>query len=1143
MFISYSRVDQAFVARLEAGLQARGVRAFIDRIDIEKSEDWWARIQQLIRVADSIVFVLSPAAIASDVALKEVDFAASLNKRFLPVVAADIDGHEVPQALARLNYVYFIAHSRAGASGDFDEAADQLVRALQTDIGWIREHTRLGEAAARWARDGQGKHLLLRGPALAVAEAWLAAQPHAAPVPTPLQRDFISAGRQATTRRLRVGVATAAAVALLAIGLAALAWVQKLAATAAHTESFVRQADLSASLAFRLYEQGEPVLGLKVARSGTPEQISEQTPLRPRLVLALQRGFDMLQEQAGLRHPDGVIEHIAWSPDGQYITTATLVDGARLWRAATGELVQRLGTGLQPEFAKLGDPRLLAFGGQTSADGLRLANQFDHRLKVWDVAGLVSRPPGQAPAALLLDAACPDATMRLVQLSPDGRMVVARCGDGLKVWQVPGGKLVWAQAMPASSIDGVPPGGWDSLAFVKGGQALLMLGSSGARLLEGLGGLDGQQPRLVELPGLRGLSGLVGLGDPGGSDAAEIYPMPATTEVLVVGPQGLARADFARQMVLYRVPLANERGRWWLRPALQAKRVLVARAGRGGNLFYTVLDARTGAWLQSGQLNFTGRNAGAEVRDVDLSDDGQSLAVALGTGALVLRLDRPQASASQAHVQQLQGDAQVVLDEPCSPDAAATAFLRLAPGGGRIALACEGTTRLRLLADAPGATLGKAAPGYPRLLGQAPAGQGMLRLVAAAGDGWLFERADNAAEQPGVAAKRSPLIDAPVKHWQAAEQGDAVYWVDALGRAGAWLASTGALTRFAGHYPQPRALRVSSDGSRAALLTADGMLVHLALGQAQPALQAALMPTTDGAMPRQIPRIRYEIDPGLRSVAFTSKDLRDSSGLNSLGVVLVLGEATESQQPSVVSQRCLVSPTRAPAALLFGGQAKAPSLLYVDRSRSVASAPLADLLAAGATLKPLAAGGHAVAVQPCPPALMQRFVEGDDWSINNFTDLSVALTLQGQRLLYSEGATGPVELLDPVQGRSITDLVDGHLATHPLAVSPGGHYLALLTELGNGVLVIDMATGTLLRRILADAPVDPNPGALAFDAAAEQLHVRLVDGRVLLFALQLRQGGALLKQIRDIGLQPMSDAERREIYEFRKRFARQAPSG
>jgi tetratricopeptide (TPR) repeat protein len=72
VFISYSRKDMAFADRLEAVLKARSFEPLIDRTEIYAFEEWWKRIEALITRADTVVFVLSPDAVASDVALREL---------------------------------------------------------------------------------------------------------------------------------------------------------------------------------------------------------------------------------------------------------------------------------------------------------------------------------------------------------------------------------------------------------------------------------------------------------------------------------------------------------------------------------------------------------------------------------------------------------------------------------------------------------------------------------------------------------------------------------------------------------------------------------------------------------------------------------------------------------------------------------------------------------------------------------------------------------------------------------------------------------------------------------------------------------------------------------------------------------------
>jgi Sulfatase-modifying factor enzyme 1/TIR domain len=201
VFISYSRKDMAFADRLEAALKARGFQVLIDREEIYAFEDWWKRMQSLIGQSDTIIFVLSPAAVASREALREVEYAASLNKRFAPIVCRRVEDSAIPEALRRLNFIFFEDPSL------FQAGADKLAEALQTNIGWIRRHTEFGEAARRWLEGGRAGGLLLRPPVLDQAEAWMAFRPSAAPPPTTETEAFIVASRNAEVaarRRSRI---------------------------------------------------------------------------------------------------------------------------------------------------------------------------------------------------------------------------------------------------------------------------------------------------------------------------------------------------------------------------------------------------------------------------------------------------------------------------------------------------------------------------------------------------------------------------------------------------------------------------------------------------------------------------------------------------------------------------------------------------------------------------------------------------------------------------------------------------------------------------------------------------------------------------------------------------------------------------
>jgi len=222
IFISYSRKDMAFANRLDAALKARGFEPLIDREEIYAFEDWWKRIEALIARADTVVFVLSPDAVTSDVALKEVTHAASLNKRFAPIVCRRVEDGAVPEALRRLNFIFF-------DEPRFEESANQLAEALRTDIGWIRQHTEFGEAARRWSVAGRPgpRGLLLRSPVLEEAERWIASRPRGAPEPTEETQALIAESRRGASRRRNILTGGLAAGLVVAVALAGLAYWQR----------------------------------------------------------------------------------------------------------------------------------------------------------------------------------------------------------------------------------------------------------------------------------------------------------------------------------------------------------------------------------------------------------------------------------------------------------------------------------------------------------------------------------------------------------------------------------------------------------------------------------------------------------------------------------------------------------------------------------------------------------------------------------------------------------------------------------------------------------------------------------------------------------------------------------------------------
>jgi hypothetical protein len=141
VFVSYSRKDDAFAQELVTGLEFGGFQPYLDKHDIAAGEEWETRLGRLIEAADTVVFVISPDAVASECCAWEVKRTTELKKRLLPIVWRAVPEAEVPPRLKQLNYIFFDKpHS-------FAPSLAALAAALRTDLDWIREHTRLGEAA------------------------------------------------------------------------------------------------------------------------------------------------------------------------------------------------------------------------------------------------------------------------------------------------------------------------------------------------------------------------------------------------------------------------------------------------------------------------------------------------------------------------------------------------------------------------------------------------------------------------------------------------------------------------------------------------------------------------------------------------------------------------------------------------------------------------------------------------------------------------------------------------------------------------------------------------------------------------------------------------------------------------------------
>ena len=142
---------------------------------------------------------------------------------------------------------------------DFEANFELLVDALDTDLAYIREHTRLLIRAIEWNDNNWPRTDGLRWPELTAVEGWLSISQSMEPQSTELRDDYITFSR-ATVNRLQRLIYSGVAVAfVLVLGLAVFAILPSTAGTARISTS-------QALAAFALAEmETDPELSLLLA--------------------------------------------------------------------------------------------------------------------------------------------------------------------------------------------------------------------------------------------------------------------------------------------------------------------------------------------------------------------------------------------------------------------------------------------------------------------------------------------------------------------------------------------------------------------------------------------------------------------------------------------------------------------------------------------------------------------------------------------------------------------------------------------------------------------------------------------------------------------------------------------------------------
>jgi WD40 repeat protein len=455
LFVSYSRADADAVRRLCEALVAHKREVWVDWRDIPPTAQWREEIRAAIDAASAVVFVLSPAWVASAECRRELDHAAAQGKRLIPVVLQKPDMAAVPSALAELNWIFLHAD-------DLEACVRQLLRAVDTDLDWSRAHAELLRRATAWQAGERDPGKLLRGRDLAEAERWLATDT-TAPKPVAVQSAYVLASRSAAVRGQRHRVALAIGVAVVAVGLSIWAFFERQVAQRRYQEALSRQLTIESNTV-RNAQPDRLVLGVQLAAEAMRRVPSPEADDALRAGLRL---LPRLRWEAQVPTRTGI--GVAFTPDGAHVATADAV-----WAAATGERAVEFGhEGRTTHFAMSPDGRLVArIGGQRlqlwdraagrqvtrqaperripfaalafSRDGRRLAAaDMQHTVHVWDTAEGALGQSLPAPEAL-------SGPVRGIAFGPDGGVIAVARRQRIERWETSS----WKRFEPALTLEG-----------------------------------------------------------------------------------------------------------------------------------------------------------------------------------------------------------------------------------------------------------------------------------------------------------------------------------------------------------------------------------------------------------------------------------------------------------------------------------------------------------------------------------------------------------------------------------------------------------------------------------------------------------------------------------------------------------------
>ncbi|MBC1276107.1 TIR domain-containing protein [Nostoc sp. UCD121] len=419
-FISYSRKDKEFVKKLYEALKQQKRDIWVDWEGIPSTADWRKEIYEGIEGADNFIFIISPNSVVSEVCGEEIEHALKHNKRLVPIVWQYVEG--VDPELAKINYIFF------QESNDFEEALQSLLKALDTDLAHVKQHTRIIVRALEWDQKKRNNSYLLEGSELEEAEQWFTQGAGKKPLITPLQQEYIGESRKAQKVRHRTRFIALTSGLVISIGLAIVAvinWKQaddlRVKAQKSELQALISASD--ARFTSNRNTIDALIEGLKAGKQ-LKELIQAKVDIplqqQQKAIEVLGQAVYWVRERDRLQGHSNYIQSVSFSPDGEAIATASGDNTVKLWNKQ-GRLLNTL----------KGHPDQVLSVSFSPDSQILASASYDGTVKLWKKDGKELKTFKKLNTGI-----------RAVSFSHDGKILASGGDDGIvRLWNIQGQEL------------------------------------------------------------------------------------------------------------------------------------------------------------------------------------------------------------------------------------------------------------------------------------------------------------------------------------------------------------------------------------------------------------------------------------------------------------------------------------------------------------------------------------------------------------------------------------------------------------------------------------------------------------------------------------------------------------------------------